>query len=255
MISVALLARDEERYIEEAIRSAGTIAAEVVVLLDPRSTDRTAEIARVAGATVYEERFRSHSAQRNRALALCQYPWVFFLDADERLTPELAAEMWSLDLLASPYAGYSVPRYNLYWGRRLLGGGWYPDRQLRLLRRSSAHYDERRLIHELAELDGPAGELAGHLLHINIESLHELRQKQYDYALKEAQTLWGQGLRARPHNLLLQPLREMKRRFWTWQGYRDGALGLFLALAMGYYEAVKYAQLRALGHSIPPLRD
>ncbi len=251
MISVALLARDEERHIAEAIRSAEPIAAEVVVLLDPRTVDRTAEIARAAGATVYEEPFRSHSAQRNRALALCRYPWVLFLDADERLTPELVAEVGTLDLETSPYAGYTVPRYNLYWGRRLRGGGWYPDRQLLLLRRNLAHYDERRLIHELAELDGPAGELAGHLLHINIESLHELRRKQRDYALKEAQTLWGQGIRARPRNLLLQPLREVKRRFWTWEGYRDGALGLFLALVMGYYEAVKYAHLRGLEYSIP----
>lgn len=250
MISVAILARDEERHIEEAIRSAIPVAREIVVLLDSRTTDRTADVAQAAGANVYNEPFRSHAAQRNQALALCRESWVLFLDADERLTEELVREIQLLDLGHSPYAGYTIPRYNLYWGRRLHGGGWYPDRQLRLLRRAAAHYDERRLIHEYAEIDDVAGQLEGHILHINIESLVELRHKQYMYAIKEAQTLWGAGIRAKPRNLVLQPLREIKRRFWTWKGYRDGLLGLFLALAMGYYEAVKYVHLRALNRAI-----
>ncbi len=253
MISVASIARDEERHIKEAIRSARPMAGEIVVLLDPRTRDRTGVIAEAEGAVVYEEPFRSHAAQRNRALALCRHTWVLFLDADERLTPELVDEIRQLELdaggrVAQARAGFSIPRFNLYWGRPLRGGGWYPDRQLRLLWREAAHYDERRLIHEYAELDGPAGELTGHLLHINIESWRELRHKQYAYALKEAETLYQQGVRARPHNLVLQPLREIKRRFWTWKGYRDGALGLFLALIMAYYELVKYVYLARLGY-------
>jgi glycosyltransferase involved in cell wall biosynthesis len=254
MLSVVIIARDEERHIAEAIRSAQPVAEEVVVLVDTRTVDRTREIATKAGALSYDERFRSHAAQRNRALRYCSQPWVLFLDADERLTDELVDELQGLQLDAggdrTQPAGFWIPRYNLYWGRRLRGGGWYPDRQLRLLRREAARFDERRLIHEYAELDGPAGGLNGHLLHINIESLAELREKQYFYAVKEAETLHQQGQRARPRNLVLQPLREVKRRFWTWKGYRDGALGLFLALMMGYYEWVKYVKLYALQRSL-----
>lgn len=254
MISVAILARDEERHIAAAIDSARSIAGEILVLLDQRTLDDTAHIARAHGAEVQIEPFRSHAAQRNLALKRCHSPWILFLDADERLTPELTAELRRLAaiLATSPSptpAGYWIPRYNLYWGRRLRGGGWYPDRQLRLLRRGAAHYDDRRLIHEYAELDGPAGELHEHILHINIESLRELRRKQHGYALQEAQTLYLQGTRARPHNLILQPLREIKRRFLTWQGYRDRGLGLFLALTMGYYELVKYLHLWGIVHT------
>jgi glycosyltransferase involved in cell wall biosynthesis len=248
MISVVILARDEERHIAAAIDSARPIASEILVLLDHRTHDATARIARAHGAEVQIEPFRSHAAQRNLALQRCHNSWVLFLDADERLTPELMVELQRLEISLSTgsdstITGYWIPRYNLYWGRRLRGGGWYPDRQLRLLRRGAAHYDERRLIHEYAELDGPAGELHEHLLHINIESLSELRRKQHAYALQEAQTLFLQGTRAHPHNLILQPLREIKRRFWSWQGYRDRGLGLFLALTMGYYELVKYLHL------------
>jgi glycosyltransferase involved in cell wall biosynthesis len=249
MISVAILARDEERHIGAAIASASPIAGEILVLVDHRTSDNTAGIARALGATVQVEPFRSHAAQRNLALRRCCFPWVLFLDADERLTPELVAEIQRLPLGASQAnfslapAGYWIPRYNLYWGQRLRGGGWYPDRQLRLLRRDAAHYDEQRLIHEYAEIDGPTSQLKEHLLHVNIESFQELRRKQHGYAIQEAPTLFLQGARARPHNLVLQPLREIKRRFWTWHGYRDHALGMFLALTMGYYEMVKYLHL------------
>lgn len=246
MITVAIIARDEERYIGDAIRSAASIASETIVLLDARTTDRTQAIALEYGARVYVEPFRSHAAQRNLALDRCHFPWALFLDADERLTPELAREIAALRLGDCGCAGYRMPRYNLYWGRRLRGGGWYPDRQLRLLRRDAARYDERRLIHEFAELDGPACDLAAHLLHINIESWGELRRKQHAYALKEAETLYGQGIHVRPQNYVLQPLREIRRRFWTWQGYRDGPLGLALAVTMGYYELIKYLHMRAL---------
>lgn len=248
MLSVCIIARDEERHIEAALRSAQPVATQILVLVDTRTVDRTAAIAEANGARVFHEPFRSHAAQRNRALALCSEPWVFFLDADERITPELATELLRFcEHDDHTHAGYTVPRFNLYWGHALRGGGWYPDRQLRLLRRDRAHYDEGRLIHEFAEVDGTVGTLDGHLAHINIDSLRELRAKQRDYALKEAQTLHKAGVRARAHNLVLQPLREWKRRFITWRGYRDGALGFFLASAMCYYEWVKYVHLWRLG--------
>ena len=177
MVSVAIIARDEERHLAEALRSAAAIASEQLFLFD-RGRPTVLLILRRLWRNDQLEPFRSHAAQRNRALQLCRQPWVLFLDADERLTPELAAEIGRLPLDTASVdqpAGYWIPRYNLYWGRRLRGGGWYPDRQLRLLRRDAAHFDERRLIHEYAELTGPAGQLSGHLLHINIEALAELR--------------------------------------------------------------------------------
>src|SRR3954452_16270309 len=172
MLSVAIIARDEQDHLADALQSAALVANEQVVLVDTRTIDRTADVARSCGATVVYEPFRSHASQRNRALQLCHHRWVLFLDADERLTPELATEIGRLPLDLSgdnQPAGYWIPRYNLYWGRRLRGGGWYPDRQLRLLRRHAAHFDESRKIHEYADLTGPAGYLDAHLLHINIE--------------------------------------------------------------------------------------
>ena len=246
-LSVAIIARDEERHIGAALASARAVADEVLVLLDPRTRDRTAEICATHGARIIAAPFVSFSAQRNRALAECRGDWVLFLDADERLLEPLQAEIAALKTAwqhgkLTP-VGYWIPRFNTYWGRRLRGGGWYPDHQLRLIKREHAHYDETRVVHELVELNGEAAYLHGHLLHINIESWRELRQKQHRYALQEAATLHHNGVRFRPQNIVLQPARAVWRRFITWRGYRDGALGLLLALVLGWYEAVMYAEL------------
>jgi glycosyltransferase involved in cell wall biosynthesis len=245
MLSVAIIAKDEARYLAGAIESARHVADEVLVLLDDRSTDESAAIARAAGARLFVEPWRGFSAQRNRALALCSRRWVLFLDADERITPELADELrelgdWRL-------AGYAIPRYNLFFGRRLRGGGWYPDPQLRLLRRGRARYDEARLVHEFPLLDGEAGLLKGHLLHYNIDRLGEFWRKQTEFARKEADTLLGEGVRARRRTFLGAPAREFRRRFVRLGGWRDGALGLFLCGALAFFEVVKTLRMWGLG--------
>ena len=248
MLSVAIIARDEARHIGAALASVAGLAAETLVLLDDRTRDATADVAQDAGARVIAEPWRGFGAQRNRALALCSGEWVLFLDADERVTPELAAEIRAI--AAAPaddgIAGYWIPRYNQFFGKVLRGGGWYPDRQLRLLRRDRAHYDENRLVHEFADLEGEAGTLNGHILHLNIERLGELWQKQSAYALQEAQTLFRGGRRARWRNFLGAPAREFARRYLALGGWRDGAVGLLMCGTLAYFEIVKFAHLKGL---------
>ncbi len=254
-LTVAIIARNEQDLIAAALASACPLAAELLLVLDPRTNDRTAALAAEYGAHIEQHIFRSFSDQRNHALSICRTPWIFFLDADECITPELQTEVAAVLGQAKGYHGYWIPRRNRYWHRWLRGGGWYPDYQLRLLHRDHAHYSADRLVHELAELEGAAGYLSEHLLHWNINSWAELRSKQRHYAVAEAQTLYRAGVRARWRNLLLQPLREVKRRFWTWHGYRDGGLGLLLALIMGYYELVKYVHLTGLAVAMSERRD
>ena len=142
--------------------------------------------------------------------------------------------------------GYWIPRRNLFFGKAVRGGGWYPDHQLRLLRRDSAHYDETRVVHELAMLAGEAGLLHGHLLHLNIENRHELWSKQRGYAIQEAQTIMLAGQSARWRNLLGAPAREFYRRFVQLDGWRDGWLGLLLCATLAFFELVKYVHVLAL---------
>ncbi|MEO7909868.1 MAG: glycosyltransferase family 2 protein [Roseiflexaceae bacterium] len=259
-LSIAIIAKDEQRHIGAALDSIAGLADEVIVLLDSRTSDRTAAISREHGARLLVEPWRGFAAQRNRALDLCMGDWVLFLDADERVTPELRDELLqivdcrlqigddqsSVLSLQSSNVGYWIPRHNQFFGQNLRGGGWYPDHQLRLLRRGQARYDESRLVHEFAQLDGSAGYLSQHLLHLNIEHLGELWRKQTSYAIQEAQTLYQSGRRARWRNFVGAPLREFNRRYITLGGYRDGAVGLLLCATLAYFESIKFAHLKGL---------
>ncbi len=246
MLSVAIIARDEEQHIRACLESVRGLADEIVVLLDSRTRDCTGSICRQYGARIYLEPWRGFPAQRNYALQCCRGEWVLFLDADERVTPELAGEIAARLATDEAVAGYDLPRYNSFFGRVVRGGGWYPDEQRRLLRRGQAHYDEQVLVHETAHLNGPAGRLNNHLLHLNIERLPEFWHKQTGYALAEARILAQAGRQARWRNFLGAPAREFWRRYARLGGWRDDWLGLFLCGSLAWFEVVKFGFVRLL---------
>ncbi len=224
--------------------------ADELLVVDSFSQDRTVEIAEAHGAQVHQRTFRDYADQRNAALELARHDWVLFVDADERVTPELAAEIQRVLTQAGQNenapVGYWIPRRNYIFGKWIRHTGWYPDHQLRLMRRSRARYDPARQVHELVILNGPAGRLEHPLVHYNYATLGEFIARQNRYSDYDARVLFNQGVRARPHNFILQPLREFRRRYFTLQGWRDGWHGLLLSLLMAWYELVKYAKLWGL---------
>jgi len=252
-LSVAIPARNEERYIAGCIESVEGLADEVVVLLDTESSDRTGELCRERGARIERASFVSFAHLRNQVLDLCRQPWVFFLDADERATPELCAEIAVVVVSEVDPAneeavvGYWVPRHNTFFGRPVRHAGWYPDHQLRLLWRARARYPEEERVHEVVQLRGRTERLSGHLLHYNVDTLREFRAKQRRYARLEAEMLWEKGQRGRPRKLVTQPLREFWRRYVTLAGWKDGWLGLFLCGAIAYYTAQAQWRLLRMG--------
>jgi glycosyltransferase involved in cell wall biosynthesis len=206
------------------------------------------EIARERGAKVIQHRFRGYGSQRNAALDAVDADWVFFVDADERGTPQLGAEIRRV-IEDTVYDGWWVPRHNHIFGAIVHHAGWYPDYQLRLLRRQRARYDPQREVHELVMLDGEAGYLEHPLIHYNYTSVSQFLSKQRRYADYDAHILWEQGIRAHPHKFITRPLAEFRRRYLTLQGYKDGWRGLLLGWLMAYYQVVVYGQLWRLGRN------
>ena len=233
VLTGVVLTLNESRHLPDCLASLAW--CDRLLVLDSGSTDATQDIARRAGARLVEHPFENYSRQRQQAMDLVSTPWLLFVDADERVSADLALEIRSA--IADPsLAAAWIPRRNLFFGRALRGGGWWPDPQLRLLRPACAHFDPARAVHERAEVRGKIGRLAQPLLHINYETRAEFVAKQRGYARLEAARRQAEGWQLKPRNYLLQPPREAWRRLITLGGWTDGLLGLELALRMALYE-------------------
>jgi glycosyltransferase involved in cell wall biosynthesis len=242
----AILTKNEAQYIGDCLKSVQW--TDTVILEDSFSDDGTVEIAEELGARVYQNEFVNFAAARNRALDNTRQlgaEWVLFVDADERVTPELAEEIRRA-IHQNETVGWWIPRYNVMWGHIMRGGGWYPDHQLRLVRVDAARYDPERQVHEIVILDGPAGYLQEHLLHYNYDSLAQFKLKQNRYIDFEAKILKEKGIIAKPWTYLSMPLREFYRRYITLAGYKDGWVGLQVCGLMSWYMFVTYLRLRRL---------
>ena len=243
-VAAVVIARNEEDNIAECLRSVAW-ADRLCVMLDSRTDDRTAALARQAGAEVVERPFVNFAAQRNTALETFEAEWIFFVDADERATPELEKEVRQV-IQNEAVVGWWVPRRNYIWGRWIRHAGWYPDHQLRLLKRGQARYDPTKEVHEVVELSGAEGYLTNPLTHFNYATVRDFCQRQDYYAQYEATVLLSRAARPGAHRLLMQPLREFWRRYATLKGYRDGLHGLALSLLMSHYTFVAYWRARTM---------
>lgn len=252
-VAAAIITRNEEGHIEECLRSLSW--TDEIVVVDSYSTDSTVELCRKHTDRVYQRHFENFSKQRNHALDLVSCPWVLFVDADERVTPSLAYEIReAIDRdTSSPTdeskAGYWIPRQNFILGKWMRHTGWYPDYQLRLLRVQKARYDERREVHEVAELQGQTDHLKEALIHYNYDTLAQFCTKQAAYATYEARLMLSQGIRPRWRNYLGAPAREFQYRYLRLHGYRDGAHGLLLSTLLAWYKLDAYVKLRQLSNN------
>jgi hypothetical protein len=246
-LCVGILACNNEDEIADCLESVSW-ADERIVILDTRSNDRTAAIAEEMGARVVPHRFENFALQREYGLSLPDAEWLFYVDSDERATPELAREIRRV-IEDETHVGWWVPRRNFMWGHEIRHGGWHPDYQLRLLKLGHAHYDMTREVHEVVELEGreytaqgrgraaqsPAGYLREPLLHYNYRTMGQFIAKQRQYVGYEAEILHKQGIHPKPWTYLLQPLREFWRRYITLKCYKDGLHGFLLCAMIAYY--------------------
>jgi hypothetical protein len=242
-LAAVILTKNEERHIAACVESVAW--ADQVVVFDSYSDDRTVDIARQVGATVIQHPFHDYGQQRNAALKAVEAEWILFVDADERVTSELAVEIRQV-IARDDVDGWWIPRHNYIFGAIVTHAGWYPDYQMRLLRRAKARYDPSREVHELVMLDGQEGHLENVLIHYNYNTLRHFIVKQEKYTDYDARILFDEGVRPKLHNYFLQPLRQFRWRYLELAGYRAGWRGLLLSLLMAYYNLSMYLRLREL---------
>ena len=243
-VSVCVISGAERARIGRALESVAGWTREIIVVLNQEVADGTDEVARQFGAQVFREPWKGFRDQKNSATTKAGQDWIFNLDADEVVSPELKAELQSL--FADParlqsFAAYSVPRLCWYCGRWIRHGDWYPDRSTRIWRRGQAEWGGGN-VHERLVVRGKVGRLRGDLHHFSRESINAHLAKIAPFS--------DEFVRARPDaatglfDLTVRPLWRFIRAYFFRLGMLDGWPGYYIACHTAFATMVRYAKLR-----------
>jgi glycosyltransferase involved in cell wall biosynthesis len=237
-LSLIVVTQDEERDLPSCLASAAF--AEEKIVVDSGSRDRTLEVARGCGATVLHRDWEGYGAQKAFALTQATGDWVLSLDADEQLSPELAAEIPAA-IQRSDVDGYWLRFQTIFLGKKLRFGAALGERHLRLFRRAKGKFDPRP-IHEGVVVDGRVGTLAGPVIHESHRSLDEYFRKFNAYT-----TAMAEERRRRGHRFSVLSAWRLPGRFFSRYvlrgGFLDGYAGFTYASLLAFYDFVKYAKL------------
>jgi glycosyltransferase involved in cell wall biosynthesis len=243
-LCACVIACDEQDRIGDCLASLAF--CDEIVVVDSHSRDATREIAASHGARVIERDWPGHVAQKEFAIRQAACDWVLCVDADERVSPELAAQIADLRAEGFPeLAGWRMPRLSSYLGRPIRHGSWYPDLQLRLFDRRRGHWSGRDP-HDRVALSGRVGRLSGELLHHPYRSLEDHIASIDRYTTTMARQLHEEGRRARAVDVLLRPAWRFLRFYALEGGWREGWRGLLLAHLAAEYVRLKYVKLWVL---------
>ena len=245
-LSVVLIAKNCESTLADCLNSVQW--ADEIILLDSGSTDKTIKIAEHLGAKIYTNTdWQGYGKQRQIAQQYANCDYVFMIDTDEQVTPELKTSL--LNILSSPKKEntvYTCPRRNWFIGRYMMNCGWYPDRVIRLYLNSERTYNDN-LVHEAVNTtNAQIIDLDGDLLHSTCTDYITFQQKQLKYAQDWAQERFAKGKKVGLTSAFTHGFGAFIKTYFIRKGFLDGAYGLLLSLVVTQYTFNKYAALWAL---------
>ncbi len=239
-LSVIVITRNEERNIVACLESVKW--ADDIVVVDAESKDATTALARQFTQKVFIEPWKSFSDAKTFAVSQSRYDWILWLDADERVTTDLAAEIQSRLASSPTQAAYSVPRRAYFLGRWIKHSGWYPGRVVRLFKKDRASFSPSA-VHEGLNVRGAVGELRHDLLHFTDPNLYHYLAKFNRYTTLASKESFDAGKRFRRIDLFVRPPWIFVKMYIIRCGFLDGLPGLILALLSSAYVFTKYAKL------------
>ena len=253
-IACVVITKNEEANIRDCLMSVGWASERIVI--DAESSDRTAELARAAGAKVIVRPWPGFGAQKNYGMDQAGAEWILILDADERVPDPLQREILSRIAIwntGDPVA-YEIPRRNYFYGAWVRHAGVYPDYQIRLFRRGQARYNDVP-VHENLIVQGPIGKLTNPMDHFTERKIRDHFRKFGLYTTLAAQEKGRTVQAVRVGDLVFRPLVVFAKSYLLKQGFRDGVRGLIVSVFAGMYTFVKYAKLWAMTASSQVARD
>jgi glycosyltransferase involved in cell wall biosynthesis len=239
-LSVTVITRNEAAHIDDALASVAW--ADEIVVVDSHSTDETVAMARQHTDRVVVRDWPGYIDQKNYAASIASHDWILSLDADERVTPELAREIAALLASSPPNTAYRMPRVTWHLGRWIRTTDWYPDFQLRLYDRRAAEWTGR-YVHEAVTVRGSIGLLRGELQHFPYRDISDHLETIGRYTTYAARQMHEGGRRAGLLQLVGHPPLAFLRNYIARGGIRDGGVGLVISALNSYYVFLKFAKL------------
>jgi glycosyltransferase involved in cell wall biosynthesis len=239
-VSVTIITKNEAADLADALASVAW--ADEIVVVDSDSEDDTVAIARRFTDRVVVREWPGYIAQKNYAASIATHDWILSLDADERVTPELAAEIQQRVATPSREAAFRIPRVTWHLGRWIRSTDWYPDFQLRLYDRRAAEWTGRH-VHEAVAVRGAVGELRGELQHYAYRDIADHLETIDRYTTLAARQMHEAGRRAGIVDLAVHPPLAFLRNYIARGGFRDGATGFIISRMNAYYVFLKFAKL------------
>jgi len=280
-LSVCIITLNEEPNIGRTLKSVQPLVADgqgEIIVVDSGSTDKTVEIAKSYGAKVFTEPWKGFAAQKNSDLEKAQGEWILSLDADEELEAGLPQEIeseirsfddWVAQGMPRPqltqrgiqnakeftdddHLGFEIPRKNLFLGRWIRHGGFYPDRKLRLFLRGRGEFRSSQRVHETLALNADYALLKGHLLHHAYPTLSGYIEHMNKYSSLGAGMEIEKGRRGfSAINIVIRPWLTFIYNYFFGAGFLDGKEGLLLHMYHAVYVSWKYAKVWELSRSQP----
>ena len=259
-ISISIISHNEEANLPRCLASAAELAREIVIV-DSGSTDRTLAIAEEFGAKVHHQDFLGHRDQKNLCLDHCSEEWILALDCDEELTPELRASI--LRFFDSGdherYVAAWMPRLVWFMGRWIHHGDWYPDKKIRLFKRSAGRWQGHlsSQVHERVVVEGPETTLQGDLLHYSFRDIRHYLDKHVAYSDTFLEQQQADGVSWTLRDTLFRPWWRFFRAYVLRRGFLDGFPGFWIAMATGFFAFIRHsrkyeAQLKNTSPTPPP---
>ncbi len=242
-LSVVIITLNEEANLPRCLESVKW--ADEIVLVDSGSADNTLEIARGYGAVIHSLEWRGFGPAKREGVAKASGEWVLSIDADEEVSPELAAEIRGAMGSNDNVSGYFIPRRTQFLGRWIYHCGWYPDPVLRLFRKADGDFDDEP-VHEQVVLRGGSGRLNHDLWHYSYPTLDSYFDKFNRYTSLASERAFKQGRTAGAWDILARPLACFVKHYFLKRGFLDGLEGLIISVLSSCYVFTKYAKLRDL---------
>ncbi len=250
-LSIIVLTKNAEEKLDDCLKSVSGMGE--IVVLDGGSMDNTLKIARKYSARIIKQKNGSYDTWRNQGKEAAKCEWLFYIDPDERVTPELRDEItpitsYTFDKLSAGQslvanAAYAIPRRNFVFGKELKHGGWYPDYVVRLIKKDKLIKWEGEL-HEQPKIDGELGYLKNSFIHLKEDNLSDMVEKTNKWSEVEAKLLLDSGHPPMVWWRFIRPVvTEVVNRLILKLGFLDGVQGIIFSVYQGYSVFMRYAKL------------